>query len=124
MHEKQVSKSEKSLQGTEKLGNAPAKKIKDNRAEHTVQAKLQSIADVAQLRRRQRVSSYDAGSGGDWHIHAGHIKYNGHVNSRVNFNSRAAAAILQDVNDRVQRYNLPITSTDYQSCINYINRNY
>lgn len=84
------------------------------------QLRSSTIQGVAQLR-------YDAGSGGEWHIHHGHIKLGGSVDSRVEFNNRSKKAIRKELGEKISRFGLSVggdLAASFRECINYINANF
>ena len=67
---------------------------------------------------------FDVGIGSEWHIHEDHIKFNNSINSRVNFDKKDAAKIIEKVNENVSRYNLPTVGNYFTDCIEWITKNY
>ncbi len=93
--------------------------------QQNIAQRKKDTAEAVQLgSKKRRVKRYDAGAGADWHVHKGHIKYDGNNKSRVNFNQRQAAVILNEVAQKVARYSLPTNSIHYTKCLNYINDNF
>lgn len=66
---------------------------------------------------------FEVGVGTAWHIHKDHMKYHDSDNSRVNFDGRTAAKIIEKVEDNVARYNLPTVDNYYDECITWIRDN-
>ena len=46
----------------------------------------------------------DAGSGGNWHIHKGHIKFSSNQSTRVDFRGRSVNVIFTDVSALKVKY--------------------
>lgn len=86
--------------------------------DHTVQLK-----NVVQMANGD--NAYDAGAGGDWHIHYGqHIKYDGMNETRVNFHGRSRKQIRRELGAIIDRYAVlqnTVRGQNFRACINWIN---